>query len=166
MPTGSRVSVAVFIVLFACGEGSGSDRERAPAPADKTLGATIYASTVQGGNSFTCSTCHALTEPASDDLRRPGHPLGDPATRGTYKNGALDQMREAVNSCLTEWMNADAWTADDERWLALGAFLQSEAKGARATPLRFDIVAPLADLSGEGPSQRRLNSLRGRLTRA
>jgi hypothetical protein len=37
-------------------------------------GQTVYESRVTGANTFKCATCHALAEPTSDGLRRPGTP--------------------------------------------------------------------------------------------
>src|SRR5690606_22721219 len=91
---------------------------------------------------FACATCHALSEPADDGLRRAGHPIGDATARPTYKNGERREMRGAVNSCLTEWMNAAPWTAEDERWIALSGFLEGLAPDEGAEDLSFEIVAP------------------------
>ena len=75
--------------------------------ADTTAGQALYEQPQEDGNSFACATCHALEEPASDGLRRPGHPIGNATRRPSYKNGQVDEMRLAVNSCLEEWMGAE-----------------------------------------------------------
>lgn len=116
--------------------------------AELSKGEALYREPIADGNSFTCATCHALREPTADGLRRPAHPLADATRRPNWKNGQLDDMREAVNSCLQEWMNADPWAADDDRWLALHDYLDAQAQVSEATPLRFEIVTPPADLSG------------------
>jgi len=134
--------------------GSGCDAEIAPPEGPMSEGERIYRSEVDDGNTFACATCHALREPADDGLRRVAHPLSDAAHRPSYKNGELTQMRDAVNSCLQEWMNAEPWERADPRWLALEEFLESEAPAGPAEPLRFEIVSPpLGDgLEGGDPA--------------
>ncbi len=149
---------ALALTVAACGD-SGTETtdsastsetgETGETSASTTAGAgegeTVYSTPVEGGNSFTCETCHALTEPA---LRRPGHPIGDATRRPSYKNGKLQAMLPAVNSCLEEWMLADPWTEDDPRWQALYGWLDEMAPEGDAPPLSFEIVQPLADLTG------------------
>ena len=134
-------SLTLFVTLCACVDPS----TEAPALSE---GEALYREPIADGNSFTCETCHALTEPAADGLRRPAHPLADATQRPSWKNGQLDDMREAVNSCLQEWMNAEPWAADDARWLALHEFLASQAPAADAPALSYTIVAPPDDLGG------------------
>src|SRR5688572_11838733 len=76
-------------------------------------GELIYRTPVADGNTFACATCHAIEEPTANGLRHPGHPIGDAARRATYKNGEVASLREAVNSCLEEWMVAEPWQEDD-----------------------------------------------------
>jgi mono/diheme cytochrome c family protein len=111
-------------------------------------GMALYMATHDDGNTFTCSTCHALDEPAADNIRRPGHPIGDAANRPSYKNGQLTELIDAVNVCRTEWMAAPAWSADSTEWLALQEFLSERAGDAPAEPLTFETVQPPADTSG------------------
>ena len=122
-----------------------------PAPSPTSEGEAVYRNVVEDGNSFSCSTCHALKEPSADGLRRPGHPIGDATRRPSWKNGQLDDMREAVNSCLQEWMNAEPWAADDPRWLALYEFLDGQAALESAPALSFSIVDPPVELGGGDP---------------
>jgi len=97
------------------------------------------------GNSFARSTCHALSAPTSNGIRRPGHPIGDTTRRSHWKNGRAASFLDAANSCLSEWMGAPAWTETEPRFLALRDFLEAEA-GARAAPdLDFEIAPPPAD---------------------
>jgi mono/diheme cytochrome c family protein len=124
-------------MLGACG----SNLEIDPA---LESGERVFTSPIEGGNTFTCATCHAITEPAHDGLRRPGHPLGDATRRPSYKNGQVSTFLEATNSCLTEWMNAPTWQQDDEAYQALHAFLDAGAP-ASAPPLSFEIVPPPPD---------------------
>ncbi len=135
--------------MLACtgaGPGlSGADDETGDEPSE---GEVLYSEPIADGNSFSCATCHALSEPAPDGLRRPAHPIGDATRRPSWKNGQLDDVREAVNSCLQEWMNAEPWAADDPRWVALHKFLDEQAGDADAPALSYAIVSPPTDLSG------------------
>ncbi len=118
-------------------------------PSVALTGQAVYAERQPGGNSFACATCHALEEPASDDFRRPGHPIGDALRRPSFKNGQLSNPLEAVNSCLTEWMSAEPWTDDAREWTLLQGFLSDQDSGnGDAQALSFEITAPPADLSG------------------
>jgi cytochrome c len=99
-------------------------------------GKAVYENRVTGANTFKCATCHALAEPANDGLRRPGHPIGDATRRPSYKNGKVPRMIDAVNSCLTEWMNAEPWTESDARYTALHAWLDDTATELGAAPSR------------------------------
>ncbi|MEZ4385735.1 MAG: DM13 domain-containing protein [Nannocystaceae bacterium] len=133
---------ACALVLACAGGTSGDDAGAHPE------GQALYAEPIADGNSFTCATCHALSEPASDGLRRPGHAIGDATRRPSWKNGQLTDMRAAVNSCLSEWMNAEPWSADDPRYAQLFDFLDAQAPAGDAPALSFAIVAPPAELAG------------------
>jgi mono/diheme cytochrome c family protein len=63
-----------------------------------------------------------------------------------FKNGQLDDFGDAVDSCLVEWMNAEAWSDDDPRLVDLEAFL--DEAGDATDPISFEIVTPPADLGG------------------
>lgn len=138
-----RIGLAAlsFSVLLGCDSGSG-DRTDPPPPS----GEDVYGLRVDGGNTYTCATCHALAEPAADGIRRPGHALGGAPSRRTYKNGRVSSFREAVNSCLTEWMGAEPWTAEDRRLAALEKFLGEQPSVGDS--VSFEIVPPAADLGG------------------
>ncbi|MDH3654684.1 MAG: hypothetical protein OEN21_10485, partial [Myxococcales bacterium] len=82
-------------------------------------GEALYLQPHSDGNTFACASCHALEEPAPDGIRRPGHPIGDAANRPSFKNGQLDVLLDAVNSCRVEWMGAPAFSEADPRWIAL-----------------------------------------------
>jgi mono/diheme cytochrome c family protein len=110
-------------------------------------GMSLYESPVPGGNSFACASCHALEEPAADGLRRPGHPIGDAVARSTWKNGQLTEVRDAVNSCRDEWMNAPDWSPADPDWMALRTFLEANAP-ATAPDLSYTIVPAPQTLTG------------------
>jgi mono/diheme cytochrome c family protein len=110
-------------------------------------GEEVYSQPLVDGNTFACATCHALTEPAADGIRRPGHPIGDAVRRPSFKNGRAASFLAAVNSCVTEWQAAPAWSADDPQFLALKEFLERTAP-ATAAPISFEIVQPPPSLEG------------------
>jgi cytochrome c len=121
---------------------------------ESSPGEAVFREARPDGNTFTCDTCHSLEEDAngmaSDGFRRPGHPLGDAVARPSYKNGRVDTLVEAVNSCLVEWMNAEPFADEnDPDFVALRSFLSEQAPES-AEPLSFEIVPPppLAELSG------------------
>jgi mono/diheme cytochrome c family protein len=152
LPTSALLSVVLAV---------GACRQESPpaggSPADdpdrQTLGRALYEEPLSDGNSFACATCHALTEPSPDGLRRPGHAIGDATRRRHWKNGKAPTFLAAVNSCLEEWMVAPAWTTTDAHFLALRDFLDAQTTASRAPDVAFEIVPPPADLAG-GDSRR------------
>lgn len=116
-------------------------------------GQMVYTTPLSTSSTFSCSTCHALAEPAADGIRRPGHAIGDATRRTSWKNGAVDSFREAANSCLTEWMNTDAWDETNPQYQALWTFLEATADtnnialGA-GNNITIDRVDPPADVTG------------------
>ncbi len=139
--TKRRLLSLLWVGLGACSS------EVVPTLRGNPDGQTVYLTRFDDGNTFACATCHALAEPASDGVRRVGHPIGDAAARPSFKNGQYTSLRDAVNTCVTEWMLAPALPEDDSRWLALEDFLQSQAP-AQAAAIRYQRVEPPADLSG------------------
>lgn len=139
------------VFLAACGD----DAPPAPAPnaAVNAEGQALYEQPHEDGNTFACATCHALDEPAADGFTRPGHPIGDAALRGSYKNGQLSSFLEAVNTCRVEWLNTTPFEASDERWVALESYLRgvAEAQNPTPSPLTFEQVDPPADVAGGDP---------------
>lgn len=111
-------------------------------------GEMVYRFTQASGNSFSCASCHALVEPSQNGFQRPGHPLGSATRRPHYKDGQLDTMLDAVNSCLDEWMNAQAWNESSPEWMALQSWLDEQAAPGAAPPVDIQIVEPPAVLSG------------------
>jgi cytochrome c len=132
-------------ILGLCGCGSASTAENA---GSTTAGIAVYQQPLVDGNSFACATCHALSEPSADGFRRPGHPIGDATRRSRWKNGKAATFLDAVNSCVTEWMVAPAWSAEEPRFVALRDFVDSQAKTQSAPDLAFEIVQPPADVGG------------------
>lgn len=143
---GSAV-VAGVVGLSACAEQGAPARPVRDPSTQPIAGESVYASRFTDGNTFACATCHALSEPAADGLRRVGHPIGDVAARSSFKNGQYSELRDAVNTCVTEWMLAPALEEDDPRWTALQAFLTERAPES-APAIRYQIVEPPNDLEG------------------
>lgn len=118
-------------------------------------GEMLYVEPHRDGNSFSCEACHALQEPAKDGLRRAGHAIGDAALRPSFKNGELESLRDAVNTCRVEWMGAPAFAEDDQRWRKLQDFLVASAAVERpngeAAALVVNRVDPPAQLTGGNP---------------
>ncbi|MEZ4451833.1 MAG: DM13 domain-containing protein [Nannocystaceae bacterium] len=160
----TRGGLVALILSASCSGGGGANTGETATSTSTTGGETsgttagagegesVYREPIADGNTFACATCHALTEPAADGLRRPGHPIGDATRRPSYKNGQLPAMLDAVNSCLVEWMNAEPWSADDPRWTSLYAWLDAQAPEGAASPIAFSITPPPADLGGGDPS--------------
>ena len=126
-----------------------------PTPVGDALrGGMIYSEPLADGNTFACSTCHALTEPADDGFSRPGHAIGDAMRRQTFKNGQLGNFLAAVNSCRDEWMavQSDDWTEDNQDFIDLQSFIEQEDQGTGiADPLVYEIVDdPVTPLTQEG----------------
>lgn len=147
----SRLAWLTFaFVLGACSEAPLAPPSTSPPPKSEPLsGEEVYAMPLADGNSFACATCHALHEPSSDGLRRPGHPIGDATRRSEWKNGHFSGFLAAVNSCVTEWMVAPAWQETDPRFVALRSFLESSTEAEVAPNLSYEIVAAPSDV-GDG----------------
>lgn len=137
------LTVCGVVTLSACSQSSSSDSMSGQVP-----GQAVYEMPLSDGNSFACSTCHALSEPSSDGLRRPAHPIGNATRRSHWKNGKAATFLDAVNSCVTEWMVAPAWQANDPRFVALRTYLDAQSPAAAAPDLSYEIVAAPADVSG------------------
>ncbi len=136
-----RILLAMTLALAAC-----STQEEMPAVEPPT-GVEVFTQPLDDGNAFSCNTCHALEEPAEDGMRRVGHALGDAAHRPSWKDGRLDSFRGAVNSCVTEWMRGEAWSAEDPRWLVLNEYLAAQSDPPAAA-VDIQIVRPPGDLTG------------------
>lgn len=111
-------------------------------------GEAVFRTPVADGNTFACATCHAVDEPADDGLRRPGHAVADATMRPHYKNGTVSSLRDAVNSCLTEWMAAAPWDENDSRWRSLQQWLGTLPPPVPAPPVAIQIVEPPTALDG------------------
>ena len=136
--------ISMLLVGIACQ----NDDDTAETTAPTATGQALYESPHTDGNSYACATCHALAEPASDGLIRPGHPIGDASGRTSFKNGAVDSLLASVNSCRTEWMKATNYDEDDANWQALKTYLEDQAEGLTSTNISFTISQPPEDLSG------------------
>jgi mono/diheme cytochrome c family protein len=144
----SCLNVPCLLVLLVATTGCGTDDAEDVSDVDTSVGQAIYAEPSPDGNTFACATCHALHEPAEDGFTRPGHPIGDAANRPNFKNGRFGSLREAANTCRTEWMGAPTWSPDDAEWRDIEAFLKKEAGREAAEPLMFQVVDPPTDVSG------------------
>ena len=144
-PTSSSIvlSITGLIALSACSQDAAAD-----AQGDLASGQAVYEMPLADGNSFACATCHALSEPSTDGLRRPAHPIGNATRRSQWKNGKAQTFLEAVNSCVTEWMVAPAWAPSEPRFLGLRSFLDAQAPTGAASDLTYEIVAPPSDVAG------------------
>lgn len=128
---------------------------------DVEAGEALYWMPMEGGNSFSCATCHALQEPSEDGILHPAHALGDATQRPSYKNGQIDEMLDAVNSCLEEWMRVqEPWSASSETWRQLRAFLADQNDGGSADALTYTIGSPSnRDEDWQGGSEARGRAL-------
>src|SRR4051812_42645227 len=127
----SWVAASMALLLSSC--AADPNNEARPSP-----GRAVYQEPLSDGNTFACSTCHALSEPTSNGIRRPGHPIGNATRRSHWKNGRAASFLDATNSCLSEWMGAATWTDTEPRFVALRNFLDEEAGTAAAPDLDFE----------------------------
>lgn len=114
-------------------------------------GAAIFTSALTASSTFSCASCHAISEIdgfAMDGLRRPGHTLENAANRETFKNGAIDNLLAAVNICVTEWMSGEPLANEDQDWINLQNWLQDQTTTEAAAPVTIDIVQPPTNLAG------------------
>lgn len=137
--------LASLILLGGCG-GSDSDEK---SNSEGTTGEALYLTRHTDANTLACAHCHALTEPTSDGITRPGHPIGDAANRASFKNGQLSSLLEAVNSCRDEWMAATTvWDGDNQDWQKLESYLKEQAEGGSSDLVVTEIAAVSTDLEG------------------
>ena len=134
----------VFLLPLAFASGCGGVIESSTHAAAKAT----FESPLKDGNTFSCSSCHALDEPADDGFRRAGHPLRDATRRTSWKNGRVHRFIDAVNSCATEWMGAPPFAQDDARYLSLKAWLDEMGQGLTAREVQFTIAKVPAVLTG------------------
>ncbi|MDP6943568.1 MAG: DM13 domain-containing protein, partial [Myxococcota bacterium] len=162
-PVLATLTAAALTTLLGCGGGitgtdgvdasTGSDTPQTSGDtgteADPMLsGMMLYSTPLSTGSNFTCNTCHALQEPSEDGMRHVGHAIGDATQRPSYKNGNVTDMLAAVNSCREEWMNTDAWAADDPHWLALRDWLDTYAPDMEAPTVTISVATVPDDLTG------------------
>lgn len=139
--------VAVSMAFGCSQDSTQAGNEGGSGSGSALRGRDVYENPLSDGNTFSCKTCHALREPSVDGLRRAGHPIGDATRRSRWKQGKATTFLAAVNSCVTEWMVAPAWRADEPRFVALRDFLETQAPAGVADDLQYAISAPAADLS-------------------
>jgi|GEM_PF-742876 len=114
-------------------------------------GGEIFTSVASGNSTYTCSTCHAISEDdgfAADGLRRPGNPLLNVTKRPHYKGGELSSLLAAINICRTEWMNTSAWEESNQEWTNLMNWLDDQATVDTTNAIELSIVPPVESLEG------------------
>ena len=145
MDVESRIGAPLVGALFAIVLGAmvlgGCSDDADEGGLEALDGETLYREPIADGNAFACATCHAIEEPAEDGVRRAGHALGGATRRGSWKSGQVNTLREAVNSCLDEWMAAEPWPEGDPRQQALESWLDAQ-QGGPEEPFEIRIVQP------------------------
>lgn len=126
------------------GNNGTSNNNKSPDELQIEMGKKLFAMPAEGGNVFSCVACHGLKGEGA--FLRPGHPMTGVTKRETFKNGQLDSLNDAVNSCLTEWMRAPTWEEDSDEMKALVALFERDAIGS-GDELTFEIVDPPTDFS-------------------
>lgn len=114
-------------------------------------GASVFTSPLSNASTYSCASCHAIHEAdglAMDGFRRPGHPLLNASKRASFKNGQYSEMLDAVNTCLTEFMNTGKWTAQSQQWLNLLNWIEDQDTQEPAVEVERLIVDSPAELSG------------------
>lgn len=114
-------------------------------------GSAIFTTALSSGSTFSCASCHAMSETdgfGPDGFRRPGHSLLNANQRVSFKNGQYNNFIEAVNTCVTEWMNATSLTEQDMDWINLLNWFEDQNTEDSAQLVTIDIVEPPTDLSG------------------
>ncbi len=129
------LALAPCAFFGACSSG-GSEAQQ------ERTGQQLYSEPLAEGNTFACATCHALSEPAADGLRRPGHAIAGSPRRSSFKNGQVGSFLDAANSCLTEWMTVEIpWTESTPEFRALRDYLMD---GDAVGDVTYEISAPPA----------------------
>lgn len=114
-------------------------------------GGVIFTTALTSNSTFSCSSCHAMSETgefAADALRRPGHSMENVTQRPTFKNGQLTELLDAVNICVTEWMNGTALTETDQDWINLNNWLADQATVQVSEAIVSEVVDPPQSLEG------------------
>ncbi len=126
--------MALGMTLSACG---GDEDTAEPNYYSGAESAALGAAT----NQADCATCHSNDGTTAGFS---GNTFKDIAYRSAFKGGEAPNLLAGANACVTGWMGGTALTAQDARWLALEAYLQSISDPAVTTP---NAIAPevLAD---------------------
>lgn len=141
--------VALAWGLAACGPSTSPDDHWFRAP---ELSASRF-------NHFSCATCHA-SEPGSSPAARhlPGGTLHDVAARPRWWGGQITTLRDAVNVCMVFFMRGQPLSPDDERGLALSAYLQSISPSREAPPVPLTVPGAVTRAPGGGDAGRGASS--------
>lgn len=101
-------------------------------------------------NPFSCATCH---DPAANStLVRPGYGLYDAAARPTFWGGFETDLLDALNQCVTQFMDGDALATDDDKGRALHAYLEEISPDASSPPLPLTVVQTIVDVPSGDPA--------------
>jgi thiosulfate dehydrogenase len=92
-------------------------------------------------NRFRCSTCHEVVDPPQHV--RPGYTLHDSVVRQGWWGGNVLTLLDAVNQCITNFMQGRALDSTDDKGRALFAYLQSISPDPSAPELSLTVVATL-----------------------
>lgn len=140
-----------FRITSGCGFEVCIEADASSLEENGRYGAAVFTNPLSSASTFSCSSCHAMTETdgfASDGFRRPGHPLKNASRRESYKNGQFDSFLDAVNTCVTEWMNATALQETDTDWVNLLNWLEDQNSDEPAELVQIEIQEPPSDLAG------------------
>ena len=163
---GTDIADAVFLlqVLFSSGSVLSPLTEEEIADCDEQAflreGETEYATASADGNAYACAHCHSRGEAGaflggditSETARRAAYGLGDVLRRESWFGTQIVDLREAVNRCRDDWMEAPPLAEEDRAWQALRAWLESiDPNPDEPAPLvPIEIVAPMATGPSEG----------------
>lgn len=96
----------------------------------------------RNGNGFSCIICHDTGVDGESGIKRAGHTMMNAFNRPSWKNGNVNNLLEAVNTCLSDWMNADTLSEDDLLWDALETYIRSISPDPNSKPISIQIVSP------------------------
>jgi mono/diheme cytochrome c family protein len=120
-----------------------------------TKGKIVFEQPHENGNFYACMNCHSVTElndltSTSDARIRSGNPIFNAANRSSYKNGMLNNIMDAANSCLQDWMKVSSdntWIESSEDWLNLNEYLIEQSNNENTSDVTYTIVDAPDDLS-------------------
>ena len=157
----------LYSLSFTLTDGCGFDvcfvADTSSIQANGRYGSAIFTKPLSSASTYSCASCHAISETdgfASDGFRRPGHPLKNASKRAGFKNGQFDSFIDAVNTCVTEWMNTTALKESDSEWINLRNWLEDQNTEDEVEPVEIQIVEPANALAGDAEIGRDLFNAR------